>query len=59
MKMTRKLTLSLLAAPCLMAIAFISGCENDKEVLDVDTPDGGVEVEQDRDTGAIEVETDD
>ena len=59
MQSTRTFALSLLAAPCLMTIAFISGCENDKEILDVDTPNGGIEVEQDRDTGAVEVETDD
>jgi hypothetical protein len=39
-----------------IAIAFAAGCENKETILDVETPEGQVEVERDRDTGAIDVQ---
>ena len=45
--------LLLAAAPLTM-----TGCERTEEVLDVETPEGEVEVEKNLDTGATEVETD-
>ena len=39
-----------------VAIACSAGCENKETVLDVETPDGQVEVERDRDTGALDVD---
>ncbi|MCA9233978.1 MAG: hypothetical protein KDA44_00805 [Planctomycetales bacterium] len=42
-----------------LALVAMTGCDNDREILDVETPNGGIEVEQDQDTGAIEVETHD
>lgn len=49
----------VLAAPVALSMFLIAGCENDREILDVETPDGGVEIEQDRDDGDIEIETHD
>ena len=57
MQLKSKFLATMYVALSLMAVAFISGCDNDKKILDVETPNGGVEIEQDRDTGAIEVET--
>jgi hypothetical protein len=37
----------------------MQGCDDDREVLDVNTPDGDVEVEQDPDTGDVDVDVDD
>jgi hypothetical protein len=44
--------------PLLLAVVMATslGCENKEKVLDVETPSGQVEVERDRDTGAIDVE---
>ncbi|EMI46832.1 signal peptide protein [Rhodopirellula sp. SWK7] len=36
----------------------IAGCDNKETVLDIDTPDGGVEVERDRDDGALSIDVD-
>ena len=35
------------------------GCDNKETLMDVDTPDGGVEVERDRDDGSISIDVDD
>jgi hypothetical protein len=47
------------AAAFVLATAPLSltGCDQDEEILDVESPDGGVEVERDPDTGATEIET--
>tara|TARA_R110002111_G_scaffold153375_1_gene220241 strand:+ start:233155 stop:233343 length:189 start_codon:yes stop_codon:yes gene_type:complete len=34
------------------------GCDNKEKVLDVETPGGQIEIERDRDTGAVDVEID-
>jgi hypothetical protein len=39
-----------------VVIACSAGCENKETVLDVETPEGQVEVERDRDTGALDVQ---
>ena len=44
--------LMLLAAATLFSL----GCENKEKVLDIETPGGQVEVERDRDTGAVDVD---
>ena len=36
----------------------MTGCEADRDVMEVETPEGEVEVEEDADTGALEVEGD-
>ena len=57
MKLTELLTaVSLPPLVLLAAIACSAGCENTEKVLDVETPRGQVEVERNRDTGAIKVE---
>ncbi|MBB5351681.1 proline racemase [Haloferula luteola] len=55
MKM-KKLTLML--ATALFAVGAVA-CDRKETVLDVDTPGGGMKVEKDKDTGAIDVEMDD
>lgn len=40
-----------------MGLVFV-GCDNKETVLDIDTPDGGVEVERDRDDGALSIDVD-
>ncbi|QDT00727.1 hypothetical protein [Adhaeretor mobilis] len=37
----------------------LAGCDNEREVLDVETPDGEVEIDRDPDNGDIDVETED
>jgi hypothetical protein len=46
----------LLALSLALPVLGLAGCDTDKEVMDVETPRGEVEVEQDRDTGALEVD---
>lgn len=50
--------LSGVAALFLTTAFTLAGCDNKEEVLDIETPNGEVEVEQDQDTGAIDVEVD-
>jgi hypothetical protein len=42
-----------------VAIACSAGCENKDKVLEVDTPEGEVDVTRDRDTGEIDVDATD
>lgn len=44
--------------PMLLAVAMLVslGCENKEKVLDLETPGGQVEVERDRDTGAVDID---
>lgn len=57
MKISELLT-AVSLPPALVALAFVStaGCENKETLLDVETPSGQVEVEEDQDTGAIDVD---
>jgi len=41
------------------ALVGVVGCDDKEEVLDIETPGGEVEVERDRDTGAVEIDADD
>jgi hypothetical protein len=44
----------------LLGAALTLGCDNKEEILDVEGPGGGeVEVERDRDTGAVDVDAHD
>ncbi len=43
-----------LAVPATMVT--LSGCDDDETVLDVETPEGDLEVERDLDTGELEVD---
>jgi hypothetical protein len=44
--------------PAILVLAALValGCENKEKVLDVETPGGQVEVERNRDTGAVDVD---
>jgi hypothetical protein len=57
MKISELLT-ALSLPPILLglAILFSAGCENKETVLDLETPEGQVEVERDRDTGDLSVD---
>ena len=46
--------------PMLLSLAmlFALGCENKEKVLDVEGPNGQVEVERNRDTGEVDVDVD-
>ena len=39
-----------------LAMVFSAGCENKEKVLDVEGPNGGVEIERNRDTGEVDVD---
>ena len=57
MKLNELLT-AVSLPPILLGLAmlFSLGCENKEKVLDIETPGGQVEVERDRDTGAVDVQ---
>lgn len=44
--------------PMLLSVAMLLslGCENKEKVLDVETPNGQLEVERNRDTGEVDVD---
>lgn len=44
--------------PVLLGVAMLLslGCENKEKVLDIETPNGQLEVERDRDTGEVDVD---
>ena len=52
-------TLFAPAGALALAAALTVGCDNKETLLDVNTPGGGVEVERDRDTGAVDVDVHD
>jgi hypothetical protein len=57
--MHAKGVVAALALPQLilgLAVAVTLGCDNKETLMDVDTPNGGVEVERDRDTGEVDVD---
>lgn len=46
------LTTFLAIAP----LTLLSGCDDDEEVLDIETPNSEIEIERDDDTGALEID---
>jgi len=60
MKLTELITAASMP-PLIMSLAMILslGCENKEKVLDVETPGANVEVERNRDTGAVDVDVND
>ena len=46
-----------MAAGILSVASLTAGCERKEKVLDIETPEGSIEVERSRDTGEIEIET--
>ena len=57
MKISELLTAASLP-PILLALSllFSAGCENKETLLDVETPEGQVEVERNLDTGEVDVQ---
>lgn len=58
--MTKLLRITAVSATVMFAVVpfTITGCEQDRDLMEVETPEGEVEVEEDADTGALEVEED-
>ena len=54
--MSLKLIKPFMAGALLSAACVMCGCEQKEKLIDIETPAGEVEVEQDKDTGAIETE---
>lgn len=50
---------SVFSVAAVACFAMAGGCENKEPIVDVETPAGEVEVERDRDTGAVDVEVTD
>lgn len=56
---SRKLWIHVSALMLLFSAAFITaGCDNKEKILDVETPGGQIEIERDRNSGAVGVEVD-
>lgn len=55
--MIRAATHWLFAGCLFFFTAGLTGCDNDREVLDVETPEGELEVEESTETGALDIET--
>ncbi|MFH1299446.1 MAG: hypothetical protein ABIK07_00195 [Planctomycetota bacterium] len=55
----KRIWVHTLAALLMFTPAFtMVGCDNKEKVLDVETPGGKIEIERDRNTGAVDVEID-
>ena len=50
---------ALSIAGMLVFLTTSVGCEEKEKVLDIDTPDGGIEIDRSKDTGEIDVEIED
>ncbi len=48
------LSIALIALCC----SFSTGCDNKQDVLDVETPGGGIDIDRDKDTGEVDVDVD-
>ncbi len=51
------ISLFWLLAAATVGMVF-AGCDNKETLLDVDAPNGGVEIQRNRDTGSVTVEVD-
>lgn len=56
MTTTKQIIHFFLLTAALSVGIVVAGCDNKETILDVDTSDGGVEVERDRDDGSITVD---
>lgn len=55
--LTKLLTPTLLGCTLMLGVAAVQiGCDQKEKLIDIETPRGEVEVEQDKDTGEIDVE---
>jgi hypothetical protein len=52
----KRLFALVLGMSLVLPLVALTGCERDEEVMELETPEGEVEVERDADTGALEVE---
>ena len=48
----------LTAAAMFISATMLTGCDNQEDVLEIETPGGSINVETDRDTGAVDVKVD-
>ncbi|QEG00639.1 hypothetical protein Mal15_47100 [Stieleria maiorica] len=55
MRATHDFYLFVLAS-LIALVACVSGCQQKETLLDVDTPNGGVEIQRDKDGGNVTVE---
>ena len=49
----------LLATGLVLCAGLLAGCEREETLLEIETPDGGVEVQRNIDSGKIDVEVED
>ncbi len=58
-KYIQKLSIPFVALALLLTTSFtLTGCDNKEKVLDIETPGGEIEIERDKDSGAVGVEVD-
>ncbi|MGV3486507.1 MAG: hypothetical protein ACO1RT_18970 [Planctomycetaceae bacterium] len=57
--MNKKFRKLVVAFSVTAIVALTIGCERKETILDIETPDGNVEVERSLDTGAVDVEVTD
>ncbi len=50
------ISLSLLICATLSVISVIAGCEQKEKVLDIETPNGSIEVERSKGSGKVDIE---
>ena len=43
-------------ASLLLAMTMTVGCDDNEDVIEIETPDGSVDVERDKDTNALDVD---
>ncbi|TWU58264.1 hypothetical protein [Rubripirellula reticaptiva] len=55
MKSVQRTTQLLLLATLLVASLLLTGCDRKEKIVDVNTPNGGVEVERSTETGEVTV----
>jgi len=39
----------------LLVMTAVAGCDDNEDVIEIETPDGSIEVERDKDTNALDV----
>jgi hypothetical protein len=47
------------ATALILTAGLLAGCERKEKILDIETPEGGIEVERSLDSGEIDVEVED
>ncbi|QDT41672.1 hypothetical protein Pan241w_17350 [Gimesia alba] len=58
-KHIQMLSIPFVTLALLLTASFtLTGCDNKEKVLDVETPGGEIEIERDKDSGAVGVEVD-